>query len=158
MQRANALQQSPDLFRKLAQLSVAADESSLGEVALDLVRIRASQINGCSFCLDLHVKQAKMHGESELRLHHVSVWREFKLFTPRERAALGWTEILTILPTQGIPDEIYGRVREHLTEQELVKLTYAIMAINGWNRLNVAFKTPPGSADTLLGLGGAGSN
>jgi AhpD family alkylhydroperoxidase len=156
MQRLNAQQQSPDLFRKFAQFSQAVRERTLDERTRDLVNIRASQLNGCGFCLDMHVKEAKLHGERELRLHHVAVWRESTLFAPRERAALAWTEVLTNLPPQGVPDDIYERVRGQLSEEEIVDLTYAIMAINGWNRLNVAFKTVPGSADAAFGLDKAG--
>lgn len=156
MQRLNAQQQSPELFRRFAQFSQAAKERTLDERTRDLVNIRASQLNGCGFCLDMHVKEAKLHGERELRLHHVAVWRESTLFAPRERAALAWTEVLTNLPPQGVPDDLYERVRGQLSEEEIVDLTYCVMAINGWNRLNVAFRTVPGSADAAFGLDKAG--
>ena len=156
MQRLNAQEHSPELFRKFAQFSQALKDRTLDEKTLDLVNIRASQLNGCGFCLDMHVKEAKIHGERELRLHHIATWRESTLFAPRERAALAWTEILTNLPSAGVPDDIYERVRGQLSEQEIVDLTYAVMAINGWNRLNVAFKTVPGSADAAFGLDKAG--
>lgn len=156
MQRLNAQQQSPELFKKFAQFSQAVKERTLDERTRDLVNIRASQLNGCGFCLDMHVKEAKLRGERELRLHHIAVWRESTLFAPRERAALAWTEALTNLTPQGVPDELYERVRGQLSEEEIVDLTYAIMAINGWNRLNVAFKTVPGSADAAFGLDKAG--
>lgn len=156
MQRLNAQEHSPELFRKFAQFSQALKDRTLDEKTLDLVNIRASQLNGCGFCLDMHVKEAKIHGERELRLHHIATWRESTLFAPRERAALAWTEILTNLPSAGVPDDIYERARGQLSEQEIVDLTYAVMAINGWNRLNVAFKTVPGSADAAFGLDKAG--
>lgn len=155
-QRLNYMQQSPELFKKMMEFSNAEKESSIEEKILHLVHIRASQMNGCGFCLDMHVKQAKIHGERELRLYHISIWRESDLFDPRERAALAWTEILTKLPEQGVPDEIYNRVREQFSEQEISDLTFSIMAINAWNRVNVAFKTVPGSADTAFGLKKAG--
>jgi AhpD family alkylhydroperoxidase len=150
------MEQSPEFFKKMMELSSAEKNSAIEEKILDLVHIRASQINGCGFCLDMHVKQAKIHGESELRLYHLSIWRESNLFVPRERAALAWTEILTKLPEHGVPDDVYGRVREHLTEKEISDLTFSVMAINAWNRINVAFKNVPGSADAAFGLTKAG--
>ena len=117
----------------------------------------ASQINGCAFCLDMHVKQAKIHGERELRLYHLSAWRESTLFAPRERAALAWTEVLTRLPEQGVPDEIYERVRTQLSEKEISDLTFVIVAINSWNRLNVGFRTVPGSQDANIRPGQGGT-
>ena len=155
-QRLNYAQQSPEFFKKISALSMALRDSAIEQGIRDLVKIRASQINGCAFCLDMHVKEAKIHGERELRLHHVAVWRESTLFAPRERAALAWTEIVTKLPEQGVPDDIYERVRGQLSEKEISDLTFAIVAINGWNRLSVAFKTVPGSADALYGLDKAG--
>ena len=156
MQRPNYQQQSPELVKRLIQLNGALKESTIEESILDLVDIRASQLNGCGFCLDMHVKVAKMHGERELRLHHIAAWRESTLFAPRERAALAWTEALTKLPEHGVPDDVYERVRGQLSEKELVDLSFAIAAINAWNRLNVAFKTIPGSADAAYGLDKAG--
>jgi AhpD family alkylhydroperoxidase len=156
MQRLNAFEHSPDLFKKFAEFNIAITQSSIEEKTRDLVVTRASQLNGCTFCLDMHVKQAKIHGERELRLHHVAAWRESTLFAPRERAALAWTEIVTTLPAHGVPDDIYERVRGQLSEKEITDLTFLIMAINGWNRLNVAFRTIPGSADAAYGLDKAG--
>src|SRR5207249_431639 len=141
-QRLNATTQSPQLTRKLFELGQTIKESGLEESLLDLVNIRASLINGCAFCTDMHVKEAKIHGERELRVYHVPIWRESPLFTPRERAALEWAEALTRLPDQGIGDELYGRVREHFSEKELSDLTFAIATVNVWNRLNVSFRTP----------------
>jgi AhpD family alkylhydroperoxidase len=155
-QRINYIQQSPELFRKFLEFSNLLGDSAIEESVRDLVAIRASQMNGCGFCVDMHVKQAKIHGERELRLHHLATWRESTLFAPRERAALAWTEILTRLPEQGVPDDIYERVRTQYSEKELSDLTYEVMAINGWNRANVAFKTVPGSSDKAFGLDKAG--
>ncbi|MCA0758169.1 carboxymuconolactone decarboxylase family protein [Paenibacillus sp. N4] len=155
-QRINYMQQSPDFFKKLMSLSNAEKESSIEEKILHLVHIKASQMNGCGFCLDMHVKQAKIHGESELRLYHLSIWRESTLFSPRERAALAWTEILTRLPEHGVSDDVYNRVREQLSEKEISDLTFSVMDINAWNRINVAFKTVPGSSDAAFGLTKAG--
>ena len=157
-QRLNYAQQSPELFKKFMEFSMALRSSVIDEKLQALIEIRASQINGCGFCLDMHVKQAKIHGESELRIYHVAIWRESNLFIPRERAALAWTEALTKLPEGGIPDEIYERVRGQLSEKEISDLTFVVMAINAWNRVNVGFKTVPGTADKAYGLDKAGLN
>jgi alkylhydroperoxidase family enzyme len=106
----------------------------------------------------MHVKQAKIHGERDLRLHHVATWRESPLFEARERAALAWAEVLTKLPEGGVPDDLYERVRAQFSEKELSDLTFAVMAINAWNRAGVAFRTVPGSADKVYGLDRAGLN
>ncbi|MGO6904854.1 carboxymuconolactone decarboxylase family protein, partial [Rhizobium ruizarguesonis] len=145
-------------FKKFMEFSMALKSSVIDEKLQALVEIRASQINGCGFCLDMHVKQAKILGETELRLYHVAIWRESTLFIPRERAALAWTEALTKLPEGGIPDEIYERVRGQLSEKEISDLTFVVMAINAWNRVNVGFKTVPGAADKAYGLDKAGLN
>ena len=157
-QRLNYAQHSPELFKKISDLSMSLKDSTIEQKIRDLVNIRASQINGCAFCLDMHVKEAKIHGESELRLYHVAVWRESTLFIPRERAALAWTEAVTKLPEGGIPDDLYERVRGQLSEKEISDLTFSIMAINAWNRVSVAFKAVPGSADKFYGLDKAGLN
>ncbi|MGO7180220.1 carboxymuconolactone decarboxylase family protein [Rhizobium brockwellii] len=157
-QRLNYAQQSPELFKKFMEFSMALKSSVIDEKLQALVELRASQINGCGFCLDMHVKQAKIHGETELRLYHVAIWRESNLFIPRERAALAWTEALTRLPEGGVPDEIYERVRGQLSEKEISDLTFVVMAINAWNRVNVGFKTVPGTADKAYGLDKAGLN
>ncbi|MDQ7956399.1 MAG: carboxymuconolactone decarboxylase family protein [Rhodocyclaceae bacterium] len=151
-QRLNAMQQSPELFKKLVDFSLAAKKGSLDVGLLHLIEIRASQINGCALCLDMHIKQAKLHGERELRLHHLAIWRESPLFSERERAALAWTEALTTLPPHGVADADYDAARAAFSEQELVQLTHNVMGINAWNRLNVAFRTEPGSADKAYGL------
>ncbi|MBU3568872.1 carboxymuconolactone decarboxylase family protein [Priestia aryabhattai] len=151
-ERINYMKESPEFFKKMMELSNAEKESSIEEIIRHLVHIRASQMNGCGFCLDMHIKEAKIHGESELRLYHTTIWRESTLFSPRERAALEWTEILTKMPEHGVPDDIYDRVRVQFSEKELSNLTFSVMAINAWNRINVAFKTVPGSADKAYGL------
>ena len=155
-QRLNYFEQSPELTQKLLNFGKTVAHGSLGNTLIDLVNIRASQINGCAFCLDMHVKEAKIHGEQELRLYHVAIWRESPLFSEKERAALEWTETVTKLPKHGIPDEIYERVRGQFDEAEISELTFAIGIINIWNRLNISFQTIPGSADEMLGLTKAG--
>ena len=155
-QRIDYVQQAPDLFKKLVEFNQQLKNGPIEENIADLVAIRASQMNGCGFCLDMHIKQARIHGERELRLHHIAVWRESPLFNPRERAALAWTESLTRLPEAGVPDDVYERVRGELPEADIVALTYLVMTINAWNRVNVAFRTMPGSSDKAFGLDKAG--
>ena len=155
-QRLNYMKQSPEFFKKLMELTNTIHASDVDKEFHDLVTIRASQMNGCGFCLDMHVKEAKIHGERELRVHHLAIWRESPLFSPRERAALEWTEVVTKLPPHGISDDIYASVREHLSEKELSDLTFSIMMINAWNRVSVSFKPVPGSADAAFGLDKAG--
>ena len=151
-QRINYTKQSPELFKKFLEFSNLLQNSSIEKSTTDLVSIRASQLNGCAFCVDMHVKEAKIHGERELRLYHLAVWRESPLFNPRERAALAWTEILTRLPEGGVPDDIYDRVRTQLSEKELSDLTFLVISINGWNRASIAFKSVPGEFDKAYGL------
>ena len=120
--------------------------SGLERSLIELVKIRASQLNGCAYCLDMHTKDARAAGESEQRLYVLAAWREAPFYSERERAALEWTEALTVLARDGVPDELYERTRRVFSELELVNLTTAIIAINGWNRLSVAFRSPePGS-------------
>ncbi len=155
-QRIDYQKQSPELFKKFVEFSLALKHSSIEESIRDLVDIRASQINGCAFCLDMHVKEATIHGERPLRLHHVATWRESTLFSPRERAALAWTEILTQIPAQGVPDDVYERVRTQLSEKELSDLTFLVMSINAWNRVNVGFRVVPGTYDKAFGVDKSG--
>lgn len=118
--------------------------SSLGSRLQHLVKTLASQINGCAYCLDMHTKDARAEGESEQRLYALNAWRETPFFDGRERAALEWTEAVTRVAETHVPDDIYERVKEHFSEQELIDLTLAIANINVWNRLNIAFRTVPG--------------
>jgi AhpD family alkylhydroperoxidase len=156
-QRINYMQQSPELFKKFLEFSMHIKEKSTIETSIrDLTAIRASQINGCGFCLDMHVKEATIHGERPLRLHHIAMWRESQLFSARERAALAWTEALTTLPPHGVPDDLFDKVRTQLSEKELSDLTFSVMAINAWNRVNVGFTSVPGSHDKSFGLDKAG--
>ena len=119
---------------------------------------RVSQLNGCAFCVDMHVKEAKLHGERELRLYHLPIWRESPLFSAKERAGLAWAEALTRLGEDGVSDALYQATLAEFSEKELVDLTFFIIAINGWNRLGVAFRSAPGSLDAVYGLEKAGLN
>ncbi len=157
-QRLNPHKHVPELVNKLVELGTLAKSGTIEPAIHHLVEIRASQLNGCALCVDMHVKQARMHDERELRLHHLVVWRESQLFSARERAALEWTEALTQLGPHGVSDEVFARVREQFSEAELSALTFAVMTINAWNRLNAAFRTPPGAYDKAYGLDKAGLN
>lgn len=119
-------------------------KSGLEESMLDLIYLRASQINGCAYCVDMHTKDARARGESEQRLYGVAVWRDTPFFTERERAALAWTEAVTEVSRDHVPDSVYELARKQFSEKELVDLTMAVIAINGWNRLNVAFRREAG--------------
>jgi AhpD family alkylhydroperoxidase len=112
---------------------------------LELVKLRASQINGCAHCMDMHTKELRADGESEQRLYLLSAWRESPFYSDRERAALAWTEAVTLVAESHVPDEVYEEARKQFSEEELANLTMALVAINGANRLNVAFRTVPGS-------------
>ena len=129
-QRLSSTKQSPQLTRKLFELGQMIKESGLEESLLDLVNIRASLINGCAFCTDMHVKEAKIHGERELRIYHVPIWRESPLFTPRERTALEWAEAVTQIAGHGVSDDLYARAREHFSEKELSDITSPARAIH----------------------------
>ena len=151
-QRLNYFEQSPELTQRLLEFSGAVKKSSLGNTVIDLINIRASQLNGCAFCLDMHCKEARIHGEQELRIYHVSIWRESPLFSEKEKAALEWTEAVTKLSEHGVSDEVYDRVRAQFSEAQISELTFAVGVINLWNRLNISFRTVPGSFDEMLGL------
>jgi AhpD family alkylhydroperoxidase len=118
--------------------------SKLEPSLLELVRMRASQINGCAFCLDMHSKDARANGETEQRLYALNAWRETPFFTDRERAALAWTEAVTLISESHAPDDVYEEARQRFSEEELVNLTLAIATINGWNRLAIGFRQVPG--------------
>ncbi|WP_108658469.1 carboxymuconolactone decarboxylase family protein [Acuticoccus kandeliae] len=147
---------SGDLTKRLFGVAQALNQSSIEASLRHLVDIRASQLNGCAFCVDMHVKEAMIDGERPLRLHHVAVWRESPLFTERERAAFAWTEALTAHVGEGVSDALYEEARQVFSEKEITDLTFAVSAINAWNRLSVAFRTVPGSRDEAFGLTRAG--
>lgn len=143
---------SPQLYNTLYAMEKLLAESPLDKALVDLIKIRASQLNGCLFCLDMHVKEATLHGEKALRLHHIAIWHESSLFTDKERAALEWTEMLTRIGPHGVDDDTYNRIAAQFSEKELSDLTFAVGCINMWNRLGVAFTPEPGSLDQMLGL------
>ena len=142
--RINFLRASPRALQAMMGLQTYVNESGLEHSLLELVKMRASQINGCAYCLDMHSKDARAAGETEQRLYMLSAWREAPLYNARERAALEWTEALTFLREEHVPDEVFAAVREHFSEEELVSLSLAVVAITGWNQLNVAFRTEAG--------------
>jgi AhpD family alkylhydroperoxidase len=135
---------NPGIIQAMLGLEKQVSKAGLDYKLLELVRMRASKINGCAVCLDMHSKDARANGETEQRLFGVDVWRETPYYSARERAALEWTEALTLVSGNGVPDEVYERVREQFSEDELVHLSLAIVSINGWNRLNAAARSVPG--------------
>jgi len=156
--RLNPYTAAPEAVKPLLALEESIKNSGLEYSLIELVKMRASQINGCAFCLHMHSADARKAGESEARLYLLNAWHESALYTPRERAALAWTEALTKLADGGVPDELYERVRTQLSEKELSDLTFVIMSINGWNRANVAFRPVPGTFDKAWGLDKADLN
>jgi AhpD family alkylhydroperoxidase len=142
--RIDLMHVNPGIVQAMLGLERQIRRGGLDERLLDLVRMRASQINGCAYCLDMHSKDARASGETEQRLYGLNAWRETPYYSARERAALEWTEALTLVATSHAPDEVYERVRQQFSEDELVHLSLAIVAINGWNRLNIAAGTVPG--------------
>jgi AhpD family alkylhydroperoxidase len=142
--RLNYIKVSPDAYKAMSTLELYVKQSGLEKPLLELIKTRASQINGCAYCLDMHTKDARAAGESEQRLYALSAWREAPFFTDRERAALEWTETITLIADTHAPDDVYESVLKHFTEKELVDLTMAIVTINAWNRLAIAFRAVPG--------------
>jgi AhpD family alkylhydroperoxidase len=132
-------------IENLRKLEAYIKSTDLEPELVELVKLRASQINGCAYCIDMHTKDARSHGESEQRLYGVNAWRETPFYSERERAALAWTESVTKISENQVPDEVYDQVKKHFPEKELVDLTLAVIAINSWNRLAISFRTPPGS-------------
>ncbi|HET9919023.1 MAG TPA: carboxymuconolactone decarboxylase family protein [Ktedonobacteraceae bacterium] len=136
---------APGAMKAMRGLEDYLAECGLEPPLLDLVRTRASQINGCAYCIDMHTKDARKGGESEQRLYALDAWRETPFYTERERAALAWTEAVTLITTGHVPNAVYEEVRQYLSEEELVNLTLAVVAINGWNRFAISFRTVPGT-------------
>jgi AhpD family alkylhydroperoxidase len=152
MQQRVAYQKAaPDVVQRMIALSTAVQKSGLPPELIDLIDYRVSQINGCAFCLDMHSKDLRARGETEQRIYMVSAWREASnLYSARERAALAWAEAVTRLVDQQVPDEVYDQARREFSETELAQLTLGVIAINGWNRLNVAFHTPAGNYKSAI--------
>lgn len=144
-QRIEYTKIAPDGYKAMAGLEGYVRRSGLEQSLLELVKTRASQINGCAFCLDMHTKDARAAGETEQRLYTLSAWEETPFFSERERAALAWTEAVTRVADTHVPGDVFESVRKHFTEKELVDLTLAVVAINGWNRLAISFRTVPGT-------------
>jgi AhpD family alkylhydroperoxidase len=144
-QRIDYVEVAPEGYTAMLGLERYIHRCALEPSLIELIKLRASQINGCAFCVDMHTKDARAAGESEQRLYAVAVWHEARFFTERERAALGWTEAVTLLPSSHVRDDVYDLARQHFSEKELVDLTLAIIAINGWNRLAVSFRKPAGT-------------
>ena len=133
------------LGKAMLALQREVEGSGLEHSLLELVKIRASQINGCAYCLDMHTKDARALGESEQRIYAISAWRETPFFSDRERAGLEWAEAVTRVSVDHVPDAVYEAVKPHFTEAELVSLTFALVAINGWNRLSISFRPVVGT-------------
>jgi len=144
-ERINYTKVTPEGYRAMSGLERYVRGSGLEPSLLELVKLRASQINGCAYCIDMHWKDARARGESEQRLYGLMAWRESPYYTERERAALAWTEAVTLIADSHVPDELYEEVRQSFTETELVNLTFALVVINGWNRLAISFRTEPGT-------------
>ncbi|HEU0014854.1 MAG TPA: carboxymuconolactone decarboxylase family protein [Longimicrobium sp.] len=144
-QRIEYARVAPGAVRAQMALETYVRGCGLEHSLIELVKLRASYINGCAYCVDMHTKDALLTGEREQRLFAIPVWRETPFFTPRERAALAWTEAVTEVGRSGVPDALFEETRRHFSEAELVDLTMAVIAINGWNRLAISFRAPVGS-------------
>ena len=136
---------TPQGAKAMGELHAFVKRCGLDHRLLELVKLRASQINGCAHCIDMHTKELRAAGESEQRLYLLNAWEESPFYSERERAALAWTEALTLVTEGHVPDEVYEQARAQFSEEDLANLTLAIVAINGANRLNIAFRTVPGS-------------
>ena len=143
--RLNYQKVAPQALKGMMELEKYVHNSGLERSLYELVKTRASQINGCAYCIDMHTKDARAEGETEQRLYGLSAWREAPFYTERERAALSWTEALTKISENDVSDSLYEATRKYFNEEEIVTLTMAIVAINGWNRLAISFRTLPGS-------------
>jgi AhpD family alkylhydroperoxidase len=150
--RLDLMKLAPDAFRALMGVQQYVNRSGLEPSLLELVKLRVSFMNGCAYCVDMHTIDARAQGESEQRLYAVPVWRDTPFFTPRERAALAFAESVTELGRDGVPDVVFEEARAHFTDAELVKLAMAVIAINSWNRLNIAFRVPAGNCQPAVAV------
>jgi AhpD family alkylhydroperoxidase len=144
-QRIDYTRVAPGVYQAMLVLGKYLNQSGLERGLLDLVKLRASQINGCAYCIDMHWKDLRAEGEKEQRLYGLDAWEESPYYTDRERAALAWTEAVTLPKDGRVPDPVYNAARRFFSEKELVDLTLCVIAINGWNRLNIAFRAPAGT-------------
>jgi AhpD family alkylhydroperoxidase len=143
--RLDYIKVAPGAARTISAMERFVAECGVERALVDLIKLRASQINGCAYCIDMHWKDTRATGGTDQRLYELNAWRETPFYTDRERAALAWTEAVTLLTEGHVPDAVYAEARGQVDEQELVALTLAIAAINAWNRMNVSFRTVPGS-------------
>jgi AhpD family alkylhydroperoxidase len=134
---------SPAALKAMYGLQAAVNSSGLEPALQELIKLRVSQINGCAFCIDMHFREARAKGEKDERLYLLDAWREAPVYTDRERAALAWAEAVTLVSQTHVPDDVFRWAREHFEETELVNLTLAVVAINGWNRFAIGFRVPP---------------
>jgi AhpD family alkylhydroperoxidase len=141
--RLNFQQAAPDTVKALGALEAQVQASGLEKSLIELVKTRASQINGCAFCINMHTQDARKNGETEQRLYLLNAWRESPVYTDRERAALAWTEAVTLIAETHAPDDVYEDVRAHFSEAETVNLTMLIATINAWNRIAISFRSIP---------------
>ena len=141
--RMNFYQAAPDTINALSALETQIQSTGLEQSLIELVKTRASQINGCAFCINMHTEDARKRGEIEQRIYLLNAWRESPLYTDRERAALAWTESVTLISETHAPDDVYNEVRAHFSEAETVNLTMLIATINAWNRLAISFRAVP---------------
>jgi len=153
-ERSNYAKLAPGAIQAMYRLQKYVEDSGLENSLIELVKTRASQINGCAYCIDMHTLDARAMGESEQRLYLLSAWREAPFYTERERAALAWTETVTLISESHAPDEEYAAALSQFSEQELVDLTMAIVAINGWNRIAISFRAQPGKYKPRETMGG----
>jgi AhpD family alkylhydroperoxidase len=148
--RLNPYKTAPQAFQAISALQAYVDSCGLERPLLELVKLRASQINGCAYCIDMHTKDARALGETEQRLYLLNAWRESPVYTDRERAALEWTEAVTLVADTGVPDDVYEVAAGQFKPDELANLTLAIATINSWNRLSIAFRAVPGAYKSNL--------
>ncbi|MGH9880864.1 MAG: carboxymuconolactone decarboxylase family protein [Pyrinomonadaceae bacterium] len=144
-ERFNYAKAAPGTYKTMIALEQYLQKCGLEESLLHLIKLRASQINGCAYCLDMHWKDLRAINETEQRLYSLDAWRECPYYTDRERAALAWTEAVTLITNGHVPDAVYEEVRPHFNEKELSDLTLAVVTINAWNRLNIAARIVPGT-------------
>jgi AhpD family alkylhydroperoxidase len=143
--RLDVTKASPSAYKAMLGLEHYLAQSSIERPLRELVKMRVSQINGCAYCLDMHSKDARAGGETEQRLYLLNAWREAPFYSDRERAALAWTEALTLVHETHVPDEVYEETRKHFSEAELMDLTLLVTTINSWNRIAIAFRSVPGT-------------